>query len=123
MENRCIPVLDKKRGIYWLDIDDICFCSIEDRRITYHTKHEVFYQIANFDELLQFLTPEDGFEKVDRGIVIKVDNVTYFHSKYGLVYFDNPVGKQSKFATVAATYMDKVTKLLGAGKVTGKKRT
>lgn len=113
MEQRRIPVLRSDKSIYWLKINDICFASIDGKRITYHTKDEIFYQINNFDELLRLLSPAEGFEKLDRAVVIHMSNVTHFDSQTGLVYFEEQVGRQSKFATVASGYIQKVKKMIG----------
>ncbi|QYR22679.1 LytTR family transcriptional regulator DNA-binding domain-containing protein [Paenibacillus sp. sptzw28] len=116
MEHKHIPVLRSDKSIYWLNIEDICYSSMDGKRIAFHTKTETFYQINNFDELLRLLTPDAGFEKLDRSVVVKMDNVTYFDSDYGVVYFDKTVEKRSKFATVATGYIQKVKKLIGLTK-------
>ena len=121
MEHKHIPVLRSDKSIYWLDIADICYSSMDGKRITYHTKDENFYQIINFDELLRLLTPEEGFEKLDRAVVVRMSNMTYFDSELGLAYFDEEVTKKSMFATIASGYIQKVKRLLGRDKDIGDK--
>jgi DNA-binding LytR/AlgR family response regulator len=121
MEHKHIPVLRSDKSIYWLNIKDICYSSMDGKRIAFHTKDEIYYQINNFDELLKLLSPEAGFEKLDRAVVVQMDNVTCFDSEFGVVYFDEKASKQSKFATVASGYLQKVKKMLGLEKDIGSK--
>lgn len=115
MENvyKHIPVLRNDNSIYWLNIDEICYSSMEGRRITYHTKNEAFYQLQNFEDVLLLLTKERGYERLDRGIVVQMEKITYYNSEIRLLYFDDVIDKKSKFTTVAFDFLPKVKKLLG----------
>lgn len=122
MKDKQIPALRKSdNSVHWIRIGDICFSGMEDRRLVFHTKDDVYYQISQFDQLLLLFTPEEGFEKLDRGIVVQMDNLKQYDSTLGLLYFDEEtVGNDVKYATVAPKYLPTVKKALGKGKDVGK---
>lgn|SRR5690606_32935196 len=113
MDNeKYIPVIrPDDRSFHWLDVREILYFGLDGRRIAYHTQDEVYHHIINLEELLDLLAPT-GFEKLDRGISVQMDKITYYDSVLGKVYFDDPLHKNSSYATVSATCMRKVEKLL-----------
>ena len=122
MKDKQIPALRKSdNSIQWIRIGDICFSAMEGRRLTFHTNDDIYYQISQFDELLLLFTPEEGFEKLDRGVVVQMCNGKQYDSMLGLIYFDEEtVGSDAKNATVAPKYMPKVRKALGKDNDIGK---
>ncbi len=107
-----IPVIrPDDRSFHWLDVQEILYFGLEGRRVAYYTRDEVYHHIINLEELLDLLAPT-GFDKLDRGINVQMDKITYYDSLLGKVYFDDPLHKNSPYATVSASCMKKVEKLL-----------
>ncbi|GIQ71157.1 LytTR family transcriptional regulator [Xylanibacillus composti] len=111
-KEKYIPVIrPDDRSFHWLDVREILYFGLEGRRVVYYTQDDVYHHIINLEELLDLLAPT-GFEKLDRGVNVQMDKITYYDSVLGKVYFDDPLHKNSHYATVSAACMKKVEKLL-----------
>lgn len=116
MGNKQIPVLSQDlKSLHWLELSDICFTAIEGRSLAYYTIDTVYYHIRTLEELLIALQPE-GFEKLDRVNLVCMNNITYYDSEYGKVFFDEVIDNQSIYTTVSSSYMRKVKIKLGKEK-------
>jgi DNA-binding LytR/AlgR family response regulator len=110
---KCIPVIHRTdHSLHWLDIEDICYISMEERVIAYHTKEDIYYSLSKLEDVIQFFYPQ-GYEKVDRGNVVNVSAITYFDSTLGKVYFDENLTVDSKYATLSPVYHKRLRELLG----------
>jgi DNA-binding LytR/AlgR family response regulator len=110
---KCIPVIHRTdHSLHWLDVEDICYISMEERVIAYHTKEDIYYSLSKLEDVIQFFYPQ-GYEKVDRGNVVNVSAITYFDSTLGKVYFDENLTVDSKYATLSPVYHKRLRELLG----------
>lgn len=122
-EEKNIPVIKKEdNSVHWINIQDVCFSAVVNNQIVYHTRDEVYYHIKSFDELITTLSKEE-FERTDRSSMVQMDQVTFYDSEYGKLFFDPVITKDSKYATVSRTYMSKVKAKLGPDKDIAKRRS
>jgi DNA-binding LytR/AlgR family response regulator len=115
-----IPVIRKgesgeDNSIILLDISDILYVSREPDRVMFHTRDGVFFNLQSLDDFELFLSLYDFF-RADRVCVVNMSNIKSMDSELGLVYFDDPPEKDSKFATVAYQRLSKVKKWLQGNK-------
>lgn len=113
---KCIPVIQRKdNSLHWLNTEEICYISMDERVITYHTKVDVFYNLSKLEDVILFFNPQ-GYEKVDRGNVANLTAVTCFDSTHGKIYFDETITRDSKYATLSPVYLKRLRQLLGREK-------
>lgn len=116
MEDKKIPVLSEDlNNIHWIPLSDICYCALDGKSITYYTKDTVYYHIRTLEELATSFKPE-GFDKLDRVNLVQIDNITFYDSEFGKVYFDDVIDTHSLYATVSSNYMRKIKQKLGPDK-------
>lgn len=115
-----IPVLKQLKSdkedleIHMIDLEDIWYVSVDDsKRVVYHTEHGEYYQPSNMEQVYAFLKLND-FQKLDRGVVVNLNNIKHFDNELGKVYFEEEVKKESKFATVSFTRIRKLKNMLKA---------
>ncbi|CAM3511327.1 LytTR family transcriptional regulator DNA-binding domain-containing protein [Marinicrinis lubricantis] len=108
-----IPVIKKtKEGIeaYLLPIEEIWYVNVENNRdVVYHTKDDKFYQPTSMEQVHAILK-EQGFEKLDRGVIANIQNIQHLDTNMGKVYFEPEISQESKYATVAFSNLRKLKK-------------
>jgi DNA-binding LytR/AlgR family response regulator len=113
---KCIPVIHRRdNSLHWLNTEEICYISMDERVIAYHTKEDVFYSLSKLEDVIHFFNPK-GYEKVDRGNVANLAAVTYFDSTHGKIYFDETIASDTKYATLSPVYLKRLRQLLGRDK-------
>ena len=113
MTDKHIPAL--KRGdnrVHWLSLREICYVALDDRSIVYHTADAEFIHPGKLEDITLALRPE-GFEKLDRGVLVHLRNIKKYDSAYGKIYFSNEVTERSKYATLSPLYQSKLRQTLG----------
>ncbi|MFD2673491.1 hypothetical protein [Marinicrinis sediminis] len=123
MNDKVIPVVkENEKDIHWLKLQDVYFFTIVDnRKLAYYTHEGIFYHIMTFQNLSQLLTPQEGWERLDRAIGAQMKKVTYYDSELGKIFFDAEITKDSIYATVAPAHLKKVKDFLGIEKDISKK--
>lgn len=103
-------------SLHFLKVEDICNITTDGRILLFETKDKTYCQLSTLDEIDALFAPVFGFEKVDRSNYVQPKNVTLFDSNNRLVYFDLPVTRQSKFATVAYRHIAQIKQWFGEDK-------
>jgi len=95
-------------SIVLLDINDILYVSRDHSdRIHIHTRDETFYNLQSLDDYELFLSQYDFF-RTDRVCIVNMFSMKKLDMELGLIYFDDPVPKHAKFATVTLHKLRKV---------------
>lgn len=108
-----IPVIRRSdsgedNSVVFLEINDILYVSRDNTdRIIFHTQHESYFNLNSMDDYDLFLSQYDFF-RTDRVCIVNMANVKKMDMELGLVYFEDPPTKHTKFATVAYRKLRKV---------------
>lgn len=108
MADKRIPALRKgDNSVHWLSLRDICYVALDDRNIVYHTAEDEFIHPGKLEDIALALRPE-GFEKLDRGVLVQLRNIKKFDSLFGKMYFSSEVTEHTKYATLSPLYQSKL---------------
>lgn len=111
-EMKVIPAVRKEDlSLHWINFNDITHISVEGGQLVYHTGEQSYFSIRTLEEFTRGLENE-GFMRMDRASLVRMDKITYFDSEYGKVYFDQKPDKNSPFATVSYTIMKDIKRRL-----------
>lgn len=99
-----IPVTRDKENlteIVMLDMKDVIFLDVEGRNIVYHTHQEQFYHLFPSLAVMTKHTEDLGFRKLDRINLVNIHQIKQLDVDHSKVFFEEPVLKESKYATVS----------------------
>ncbi len=99
-----IPVTRDKENlteIVMLDMNEVIFLNVEGRNIVYHTHQEQFYHLFPSLAVMTKHTEDLGFRKLDRINLVNVNQIKLLDTDHSKVFFEEPIIKQSKYATVS----------------------
>jgi len=105
-----IRLLDRDGNPCTVNIDDLISIKPTADGPEFYTKDSMYFYPTTLDELL-ILFKDVGFERLDRTNLVNMNQVKTFDPKARKVYFEHPVSKDSKFATVSEANVSKVEHL------------
>lgn len=105
-----IRLLDRDGKPCSVNIEDLISIKPTTDGPEFYTKDGMYFYPTTLDELL-ILFKDLGFERVDRTNLVNMNHVKSFDPKSRKVYFEHPVTKDSKFATVSEANVSKVEHL------------
>ncbi|RKP54024.1 hypothetical protein D7Z26_11585 [Cohnella endophytica] len=108
--NDQIRLLDRDGNPCTINIADLISIKPTADGPEFYTKDGMFFYPTTLDELL-ILFKDLGFERLDRTNIVNMNHVKSFDPKARKVYFEHPVTKDSKFATVSEANVGKVEHL------------
>ncbi|MFC5402856.1 LytTR family transcriptional regulator DNA-binding domain-containing protein [Cohnella soli] len=105
-----IRLLDREGNPVEVNVEDLITIKPTADGPEFYTKDGMYFYPTTLDELL-ILFKDLGFERLDRTNVVNMNHVKSFDPKARKVYFEHPVTKDSKFATVSEANVSKVEHL------------
>ena len=105
-----IRLLDRDGNLCLVQLEDIIAIKPTADGPEFYTMDGMYYYPTTLEELLAILK-ERGFERLDRTNLVNLNHVKVFDKKARKVYFESPISKDSKFATVSEANLSKVEHL------------
>ena len=105
-----IRLLDREGNLCFVEVSELIAIKPTGEGPEFHTKDNLYYYPTTLEELLIILK-DQGFERLDRTNLVNLNHVKEFDKKARKVYFDSPITKDSKFATVSEANLSKVEHL------------
>lgn len=105
-----IRLLDRDGNSCLVSLDNIIAIKPTADGPEFHTKDDLYYYPTTLEEILVILK-DQGFERLDRTNLVNLNHVKEFDKKARKVYFESPISKDSKFATVSEANLSKVEHL------------
>lgn len=102
-----IRLLDREGKSCLVEVEDIIAVKPTADGPEFHTKDNLYYYPTTLEEILIILK-EQGFERLDRTNLVNLNHIKSYDKKARKVYFDSPITKDSKFATVSEANIGKV---------------
>ena len=99
------PLEDK---VVLVESADILYITIERNKVVYHTEDRFYFNIDSLEEIGIGTRLLYGFERVDRNYIVNMSKVTVFDGTRNILFFENEVKKNSKFALVSGPNIGKV---------------
>jgi DNA-binding LytR/AlgR family response regulator len=89
-----------------LDTEEILFLSTYNKRVKFHTHNQKYYDLVTLDDFYMLLRTE-GFAKLDRNNIVRLQSITRFDSDTKIAYFD-----REGFPTEACTVSENNVKMV-----------
>lgn len=102
---------DNKTEIIELDLNDVIYIDTGDRSVVFHTPDEVYYPVLPRISNLEMHLGQLGFRKLDRTNLVNTAKITHYDHEHALVFFDDQITKNSKYATISMSERGQFKKL------------
>ena len=99
-----IPVTrdkDNLTDMVMLDMAEVIYMHLEGRNIVYHTLQEQFYHLLPSLTVMAKHMEDLGFRKLDRINLVNIHQIKFLDTDQSKVFFEEPIVKESKYATVS----------------------
>lgn len=106
-----IPVLKKNQDgtskLIHLDLNDVIYICVENRKLMYHTIDESYFHISTLSDLEEHLTSFD-FCLTDKTNLVNFRKIKKIDTKQGKIFFDDQTPSSEKYATIAFSKQKKL---------------
>src|SRR5206468_9313246 len=93
-----LQLLNKEKRLEWIPIRDILFTHREEGKFSIFTTRDGEYKHCIPHETVLDIFSPFNFQLVDNKVLVNLDQVTFFHSEMGQIYFDVEITKDSLHA-------------------------
>ncbi|WP_372663461.1 LytTR family transcriptional regulator DNA-binding domain-containing protein [Cohnella sp.] len=100
---------DNKTEVIELDLDEVIFVDSQDRFIVFHTIEGIYYPVLPKLSTLETQLGHLGFRRLDRTNLVNTNKIKHYDHERSLVFFDDSITKNSKYATISASEKSKLS--------------